>query len=404
MRVFYLEDTEWINGFSGEKSDKTGLGYELAGKLRANSPYIASKLELELLTLAAKHARTSALKIITLEAQDKLFAGNKFTELLGNHDAENERYDFDDFVERFENGKTIKICFTIPFGRALGDTVIFFSVVAELRRRIRNAGRDVEFHLITISPTESVEHLFRRSNLFSSISYLPYSLDDLKQFDACIDFIRNHLHIENTWIDSLFELCGIRPETVPAQSKRYDMKPDSEVLKRLSGFLSELRKEKGKPLIIFHREASTAIRSIPLPVCRSLLTAMSEISDYHFVSLKPLDFDHPCFTDISHLSTDLDHYISLVSLADGFITIDTSLYHFADAVGTPGVTIFTTTEPFRFAAYYPSIKKIQLAGADELGTIYWSNEKTDIAFVDGLWSSMKAEALVELLQEAITGK
>lgn len=403
MRVFYLEDTKWINGYA-ETTDKIGLGFKLAEKLRANTLYIGAKMELELLIPAAKHAATSSLKIITLEAQNKLFAGNKFTRLLGNHDAENENYDFDDFVERSEPRKTLKICLIIPFGRALGDTIIFFSVVSELRRRIISSGRNAEFHLVTVSATESVDYLFRKSNLFEAINYLPYPLENLKQFDACIDFVRGHPHRDKTWIDSLFELCGIEPETVAAKNKRCSIEPEREALKRTDDFLKKLKEEKEKPIIIFHREASTPIRSIPLSVSKNLLSEMSEKSDYHFVSLRPLDFEHPCFTDISHLSVDLEHYISLVSLADGFITVDTSLYHFADAVGTPGVAIFTTAEPFRFASYYPSIKTIQLAGADKLGTIYWSDEKKDIDFVNGLWSSINGEVLIELLRQATNGK
>jgi ADP-heptose:LPS heptosyltransferase len=396
MRVFYLENTEW-NKKDTTLEGKVDLGHRSVEKLTANRLYICSKLDLELLSLAAKDANTNSLKVITLDTQNKLITENKVINLLGTHTSEKEIYDFDDFVEKFELGAVIKICLITPFGNALGDNVIFFSVVSELQRRVINSRKNIEFHLVTVSTSDSVEKLLRNSNLFASINYLPYPLEDLNQFDGCIDFIRNHLHSEKTWVDSLFELCGIKPETVLAKNKKYSITPNYEVLRYVSEFFFKLKQEKNKPIIIFNQEASTQIRSIPLFAYRTLLSEMSEISDYHFISLRPIDFKHPCFTNLSHLSVDVDHYIALVSLADAFITVDTSLYHFADAVGTPGVTIFTTSEPFRFATYYHSIKSIQLEGADKLGTIYWSNDQKDIDFVNSLWSSMDAKTLINLL-------
>lgn len=404
MRTFYLENTQWIEGMpAAANNGKAEMGIQMAAKLKPQNIYLSAKVDLELLAIAAKMSgNSSSLKVINIQSQNDLLSKSCYPKMLGRKFGENSEIDFFDFIDGFD--RPVSLGLVSPYGRSLGDSVIFLTLVRELIRLGASRKKELKLHLISISMTESIDILFRNSGLFETVNSLPYPLSDFARFDGYIDFIRSHLHINIPWIDSLFEMSGIKPETVTLEAKRNKFQLNASVQKQIQEQWRTLKKEIGRPIIIFHRQASTPIRSMPEEVYMNLVKMLAEKTDYHFVSLTPMDFDHSRFTDISELSSSLDHYAALIAIADGFITVDTSFYHLADAFDTPGVVLFTTNALYRFAQYYPFIKSLQLEGGDKLKMMHWSNNPADIAYAEGLWSSLDFDKVALLLNESMSLK
>ena len=384
------------------KNKKAEMGIQMAAKLKPHAIYLSANVDLELLAIAAKASgNSSSLKVIKMQSQRDLLNRGCYPKMLGGRFEESGGIDFVDFIENFGLDRPVKLGFVSPYGRSLGDSVIFLTLVKELFRLAASRKKELQLHLISISMLENIEKLYRNSGLFETVNSLPYLLNDFAEFDAYIDFIRSHLHINIPWIDSLFEMSGIKPETVELDARRNEFQLNVSVQEQIEKKWQELKKSTGKPIIIFHREASTPIRSMPKEIYINWVKTLAEKTDYHFVSLTPVDFDHPRFTDISELSCSLDHYAALIAKADGFITVDTSFYHIADAFSTPGVVLFTTNALYRFAQYYPFIKSLQLEGGDKLKMMHWSNNPTDIEYAESLWSSLDFDKVVLMLKESM---
>lgn len=401
MRLFYIENTEWTDNSGDDADGQEMLGIQLGRKVEPNKLYLSTDFEVQFILRALhQYADPSLLKILTLRQIQKILAKDEFPIALGNPELEENVCSFETLLKNSSLKDPVRLGVISPYGRNLGDTVMFFSVIRQYKKIAADLGREIEIHLVNPVLTYDVRPTYESFGCFDSIEEFPCHIDWFSGIDAYVDFVRPHLHYDIPWIDSLFELSGIPPETVPDQNKRisFDLSDNADSI--LDDEWEKLRSKVNKPIIIFHRQSTTQIRTMPGKDYSRLLKEFLEITDYHFVSLTAVRFDHPRFTDLSHLSTNFRAYVKLISLADGFITVDTSLYHFADAFNVPGVVIFTSQPPDRFSKFYPFVKGFQIEGGEKLDLKSWSNDPADIEYSDGLWSKLNSEMLIDYLKEA----
>lgn len=401
MRLFYIENTEWTDNSGDEADGQERLGIQLGRTMKPNNLYMSTDFEVQFILRALhQYADPSLLKILTLRQIQKILAKDEFPIALGNPELEENVCSFETLLKNSSLKDPVRIGVISPYGRNLGDTVMFFSVIRQYKKIAADLGREIEIHLVNPVLTYDVRPTYESFGYFDSIKEFPCHIDWFSGIDAYVDFVRPHLRYDIPWVDSLFELSGIPPETVPDQNKRisFDLGDNADGL--LDDEWEKLRSKVNKPIIIFHRESTTQIRTMPGKDYFRLLKDFLETSDYHFVSLTPIKFDHPRFTDLSYLSTNFRAYVKLISLADGFISVDTSLYHFADAFDVPGVVIFTSQPPDRFSKFYPFVKGFQIEGGEKLDLKSWSNDPADIEYSDSLWSKLDSEMLIDYLKEA----
>ena len=404
MRLFYIENTEWTDNSGDEADGQEMLGIQLGRRIKPNKLYLSTDFEVQFILLALrKYADASFLKILTIQQIKKILAKDNFPVALGNPEFEENVCSFETLLKNSSLKDPIRIGVISPYGRNLGDTAMFFSVIKQYKKIAADLEREIEIHLVNPVLTYDVRPIYENFGYFDSIKEFPCRIDWFSGIDAYVDFVRPHLRYDVPWIDSLLELSGIPPETVPDQNKRISFDFGNDADGKLEAEWERLRSKINKPIIIFHRQSTTQIRTMPGKDYFRILREFFEISDYHFVSLTPVKFDHPRFTDLSHLSTNFRAYVKLISLADGFITVDTSLYHFADAFDIPGVVIFTSQPPDRFSKFYPFVKGFQIEGGEKLDLKSWSNDPADIEYSDGLWSKLNSEMLIDYLKE-VSGK
>lgn len=401
MRLFYLKRELKAADLGEDVSVPVSIGLKLAQRLHPEKLHFTSGYELAYILQALTQAgKPRDLNVISFNSQHALVERQSALQHIGASDTARSIVSFADFLSSIAPGTTKNVAVISPFGAALGDAVIFCTIIREYARQSCLRNCSVRLHLFQTPFNENAHVLCERSGLFASIQSLPAPFDDLVRFDAFIDFSQNLELIQSPWIDMVFELGGIPSQEVPPERKRNKLTlPTSVALE--TGPL--LRHEIGdsRPVVIFHQVAGTPIRTMPAKVARELLSFLLDNTDYCFISLVPFDFEHPRFKDVSSLSTSTDRYMYLISAVDAYVTVDTSLYHIADALDVPGVVIFSTNLIERFGKYYPYMKGVQLPGIDQLGGKHFSEDESDIARVKELWNAIDPAQVLDLLKQSL---
>lgn len=398
MRLFYLSRELKAADLGANSNLQAVAGVRLANGLRAERIHFATGYELSYILQSLTQAgKPKDLNVITFNSQRALIESHSRLQQIGSKDTAGSNISFAEFLRSNTPGTTKDIAIISPFGAALGDAVIFCTIIREYARQSRAAGCSVRLHLFQASFNENVRALCERSGHFTSIYELPAPLDDLARLDAFIDFSQTVEVSQSPWIDLIFELGGIPAHDVPPELKRNKLTLPPAVELEMGPLLRQVTGGHS-PVVIFHHLAGTPIRTMPPKVAKEMLSFLLENTDYYFISLTPFDFEHPRFKNIFTLSTTTDRYLYLISAVDSFLTVDTSLYHIADAFDVPGVAIFSTNLIERFGKYYPFLKGVQLPGIDRLGGKHWSEDQDDIAQVEELWKAIDPAEVAGLLK------
>lgn len=404
LRLFYLTRELTAEDAGADAGTAATVGLRLAQDLPAQSVHLTTGYELGFILQALKQAgRPKDLNVIKFDSQLALLEKHPGLRRIGVPGPLEPALSYREFLAEGPAKAARDIALISPFGAAIGDAVMFCTVVREYVRQAEADGRDVRLHLFQAPFNESVRELCARAELFASIQPLPTAFDNVARLEAYVDFSRPLASPQLPWVDAQLELGGMPPHAVPPVCKRNRMTLPPSLAPELEALVRPPAVE-GRAVVIFHRLAGTPIRSMPVEVAGRLLDALLEATDYEFISLTPFELSHPRFRDLSHLSRTHDHYARLISLADAFVTVDTSLYHLADAFDVPGVVIFTNNPPERFAAYYPYVKGLHLHGTERLGGKHWSEDGDDIAYAEELWRSLDPAAVTGLLRRAVALK
>lgn len=402
MRLFYL--SRELGGADLGENASLRVGLRLAQGLQPEKLHFTSGYELGYILQALTYSgKAKDLNVLTFNSQYALIERHCGLQPIGTRDAAGSNISFAEFLTSIAPGTTGNIAIISPFGAALGDAVMFCTIIREYVRRARFRRCSVRLHLFQAPFNENVRVLCERSGLFASIQSLPAPLDDLARLDAFIDFSQTLEVSQSPWIDMLFELGGLTPHEIPPELKRNKLTLPPSVELEMEPLLHHVLGEH-RPIVIFHPLAGTPIRTMPLTVAQELLSFLLESTNYYFISLTQFDFEHPRFKDVSRLSTTTDRYIYLISSVNSFLTVDTSLYHVADAFDVPGVVIFSTNLIERFGKYYPYMKGVQLPGIDQLGGKHWSEDQDDITHAEELWKAIDPAQVAELLEQSLSVK
>lgn len=401
MRLFYLSRELKAADLGENSSLEAAVGLRLANGLHAEKIHFATGYELNYILQSLTQAgKPKDLNVITFNSHRALIESHSGLQQIGANNTAGSNISFAEFLRSNTPGTTKDIAIISPFGAALGDAVIFCTIVREYARQSCAGRCSVRLHLFQGSFNENVRVLCERSGLFTSIQKLPAPLDDLARLDAFIDFSQSVEVSQSPWIDLMFELGGIPAHEVPPELKRNRLALLPSVELEMGPLLPQITGEH-RPIVIFHHLAGTPIRTMPPKVAKEVLSFLLDNTDYYFISLTPFDFEHPRFKDISTLSATTDRYLYFISAVDSFLTVDTSLYHIADAFDVPGVAIFSTNLIERFGKYYRFLKGVQLPGIDRLGGKHWSKDRDDIARVEELWKAIDPAEVAELLKQCL---
>lgn len=378
------------------------------GRAAQDALYFATSFEWAPLTFSMLDAQKGdALKLLSIKSSEKLLATPPVPRRLGCIARIGESFvPLDEQIDALGLGsgvETLRIGIINMLHPAFGDTILFTTLIRELRRHLRGRFRDVEIDLFQSSYNAEADLLYHRCEAVHAVHPVPAPLGQLMRYHAYFDFSVAEWRSDLPWIDALLEAVGIDPATVPAERKRNRLKIEPAVARELALPVAAVRTG-GRKVLLFHPKASTEIRSLPPERAVALVHQILEATDYTVASAVPLAVDHPRFVDWSPLSRTFDHLTYLVSQADAYVSVDTSLYHVADAFDVPGVVLFTSIRPEHRVAYYPFARGLLMRDGNRLLGMHKSEKEDDIAYSRELWDALDTGGVLEALEDAVRAR
>ena len=260
----------------------------------------------------------------------------------------------------------INVAILNGMGTGIGDTLAGLTALAITRKLLERKFSKVNIDAL-IGPQcfESVAPVYSQSPVVNAVHPLPVTLADLRQYDACFD-TGSLMHREDAdrlpYVDFFLKQFGIDYWKIEPARKRNSIGLDKEVAKELDSDIGMLKND-GRKLLLFHPTASGELRSIPEEIIAGTMKEIIANSDYRIVTVVPVPFQHERVTSLTEKSKSFQHLCAIVSRMDAIVTVDTSIYHIADAFNVPALVLFTTIDPGLRVKYYPTVRGMLLPGA-----------------------------------------
>ena len=421
MRIFYLsEPFDGALGYDWQHKRLSGSARQAAEphtRLHLHSTrdrdlrealYFASPYEWTMLAcLFVEEKRSQSLHLLSAASTEKLLAGSGMPLNLGPLPESGEPAalltDRLDALRR-PDSDTLRIGVINISHLAFGDTILSLTFLRELHRQLTEACPRVELVLFQRAYIPDTERLYARCGFVHAIRDLPAPLSELIACDGYLDLsVPRREHRELPWIDTRFKGVGLDPAAIPAYRKRNQVSLDPQAVCDVAPAVTAARAG-GRPLLLFHGQASTGIRSLPAEHTAPLIDALLDDTNHTIVTLAPVAYRHPRVLDWSTQSRSFDHFIALIAAVDAFVSVDTSLYHIADAFDVPGVVIFTSNLPEQWITYYPFITGVALQRGNRLLGTHDSADPDDVSFARALWQQLDVRQVRAALDAAIQSR
>lgn len=298
---------------------------------------------------------------------------------------------------RRRDGAPARIAVVNLFHTAFGDAILCRTMLRELRARLEACLGEVRLELFQNRYHPEVHALYEQAPEVDAIHALPAPLARLAACDGWFDLTDDPVPAGTPWIDACLEAVGIAPASVPPGRKRNRLAVSAGAARALEPAVRAAR-SKGAPLLLVHPAASTPIRSIPPARVAPLLDAILARTGWTVACAVPTGYAHPRFVDWSGLSASFADFVYLASQADLVLSVDTSLYHVADAFGVPGAVLFTSIDPGERIGYYPFLAGIRVGDAATLAGRHRSDHPDDVAQAESLWDALDVDAVIAAIE------
>lgn len=373
------------------------------GRVDASRIYFAMSPEFfqSLISFSRRTGESSGVKLLKGPAFDRVLGHPEMPPRLGHYRMLPRPFvPLDAQLARFSGRRRIRLGIINSCGRRFGDMMLAICTIRELHRHLSERFESVEIRLFHHRADVEIDTIFLRSGVVASIQMLPASIRDLARCDGYFDWSAAGLAAGAHWVDSRLVSVGIEPDSVPRERKRFWLPPAPQPPRELVRQVESV-KALGRPLLLFHPKSFAKARSFPVGADARFLSELlsrTDLFDGLVVAVVPIDYEHPRFIDWSHLSRTFDDFAYIVSQMDLFISVDTSMYHVADAYGVPGVVIFSTIAPQHRIAYYPSIEGVSLReGEDSRPSVHDDRAALELD-ADALWGRLDIDDVFAKLE------
>lgn len=272
-------------------------------------------------------------------------------------------------IRGFQN-KEINIALFNGVGTGIGDTIMGLTALDIVHRQLKRSFARVNVDAL-VGPHcfESVQPVYAQSPVIRAVHALPVTLADFGRYDAFFD-TGSLMHRDDAdrlpYVDFILKQFGIDYWKVDRAQKRNRLRLDQEATAELARELDAM-KDGGQKWLLFHPAASGPLRSVPEDKIVGMMEAILAHSDYRIVTVVPVPFRHERVIDMTDRSKSFQHLCCIVSRVDAILTVDTSIYHIADAFDIPALVLFSTIDPALRVKYYPTVRGMLLPGARESG-------------------------------------
>lgn len=379
----------WQEGPEGDVRTRRVLRCPGHGQLSADTVYVATPLEIDALVSAlGESSYGEVFRVFSERAAANVVSRPGMPRRLGFARDSGARFTaLEDQLADFDPTRAFRLAIINIFSVAFGDSVQCLTLLRALRAKLETCFQQFEVDLFQARFSTATNPIYARSGLVHRLRCLPVSLAQFASYDAYLDLSADHVRSDVPWIDGCLEEIAIRPSEIPDEWKRSRVTVDSTIAESVAPAIRAAR-EAGRPLLLVHPLASARIRSMPPRVVQALLTALLEQTEYTVAFAVSAPFAHERIADWSHAAETFDHLVALISNVDCFISVDTSVYHVADAFNVPGVVLFTSIPPDRRIRYYPYIEGVHVQPENRLSGKHFSSIEEDQSYADAMWDSL----------------
>jgi hypothetical protein len=309
----------------------------------------------------------------------------------------------DNQLSAFRGRSSLRVCIINGFGTGISDYVVGMTAWREVLRRLGRSGvREVDVEMwVRPAGYKSARGVCLANGSIDRVETLPMPIQRFEDRDAFWDL--SGLSDRPTagrkpTIDFFLELMGVDPAGVPAREKRNRINLPLPIVKEVGDALQDLTNR----YVILHPMSGDLLRNMPVDVFRRLCRMVVERLDCDVATLVPLPEMHDRHLDLSAISSrGYLQYCGLVQRSVGLISVDTSMYHIADAFDVPAVVVFSTFQPKLRAAYYPRTDGLILPGMDPhaMARREASGDKVTARDVMQFWLDVDLDELVRRLAD-----
>ena len=295
----------------------------------------------------------------------------------------------------------IRVAIVNGMGGGIGDNIVGMTALNIFYDRLMRHFREVSIGIFTLRPRAIP--ILRQETIVDEIYLMPAPAELLFQYDALVDLsnMTGWPIFKQEMVDFYLQAMSMDPQEIPSEEKRCFVKINERVARELEPVIKAL-KCSGRPLLLFHPLSSSAIRSVPKKIIPKMLRSILEKTNYLIVSLLPVEFKHARFVRLDQFSRKgFDHFAYLISQMDAVITVDTAVYHVADAFSVPTVVLFTSIPPEHRISYYPFQKGFLIGGKNGEPLFYRhaSEKEEEIRAFAEAWEKFRIDKALEALEE-----
>jgi hypothetical protein len=309
----------------------------------------------------------------------------------------------DNQLNAFRGKSPLRLSIINGFGTGMSDYIIGMTAWREVLRRLGRFGfREIDVEMwVRPSGYKSAREVCVADRSMDRVEVLPMPIRRFEDRDAFWDLsglLDRPTAGKKPTIDFFLELLGVDPAGVPARDKRNRISLPLPIVKEVGDALQNLTSR----YLILHPMSGDLLRNMPVDVFRRLCRMVVERLDCDVATLVPLPRMHERHLDLSAISSrGYLQYCGLVQRSVGLISVDTSVYHIADAFNVPAVVVFSTFHPKLRSAYYPRVEGLILPGMDphRLAAREAAGNKVTAREVMQFWLDIDLDDLVRRLTD-----
>ena len=305
-----------------------------------------------------------------------------------------------ELLDILNNNQMINIAIFNGIGLGFGDNFVGLGVIQRIAKLL--SPRRVHFHLMQtmnqqIAPVYS--DAMHANNMAVSLKNNCISVEEFLQMDAYVDLtgMLNYKEFGEMPLARFFA-TAFSVENLIHESNQHPhlyIHP-FDVTQCLVQIKQRFSEE--KPLVLYHHEASSKLRSCPIDKSKSLIDAITA-QGYNVITAYPFKHDNANFQDCSDLSQSIIDLKHVIAACDVVISVGTVTYHLSSALGKPTILLPIIKADIRTAAKSPEVlcwlpKESKQLYLDK----FKSKQVSDLLLAQQIWKNVNEKHLAEAIK------
>ncbi len=298
----------------------------------------------------------------------------------------------------FSEKSTINIVVVNGVGTGFGDNYVGLGAMQRLTELL--SPLRVNFHLMQTMNERAATVYMREENIFLYNNCLKLkkflqmdfyvNLTGMLGFDAFEQLPLARFMAQSFMVDECSSIEELQPTLTLDPYKLLSIKRAMSV-----AFDSK------KPIVLFHPQASSPVRTMKKGVADTLITALIA-HGFHVVSAIPYTFNAKEFVSLDELSSDVDDLVHITRCSDAVVSVGTVLYHLAAALRKPTILLPSVKADVESGSILPTVTAwVPQQSVNLIIDKHKSREEQDLKIAEKIWANIDPMRLASELKQRL---